>query len=295
MFQFPIGIFNYVEAAGGAEDFTFTVDTTNAGTASDTILLPYSGGNTTYWGDGSDSTSNTHTYSTGGEYEIHIEGDIDGWQFNNSGDRLKLLDIKSWDTLDISLHSAFQGCANMTISATNKPTVSSTNLLECFAGCSSVTSIDWGGVDISKAEGMNAFCSQCTLLETIVMPSNSSNVDTMFNMLRDCDAIVTLDLSPLDTSSVVNMATMLYSMGSLANVTWGTFDIGAVTGIANFLGQTTINTTDYSTLLVNFDAQTVNSGLSFHGGGSKTNAAGTTARTSLETSDSWSITDGGDE
>jgi len=294
MFQFPIGVFNYVETGGGgAEDFTFTVDTTKAGSASDTILLPYSGGNTTYWGDGSDSTSNTHIYSSGGEYEIHIEGTVTGWKFDNGGDKLKMLDVKSWDTLTLDQNSVFYGCANMTVSATNQFTLTS-NMINMFRGCSSITSLDLS--DLSVGSTIQECFRDCSSLSSLnVSGWTTTSVGSAYNAFRSCSSLTSLDFSDWDTSSFTNMSTMLGFCGSLASVTWGTFDISSVTSISNFLVSVTLDTTDYSDLLVNFASQTVNSGLSFHGGNSKYNSAGGTARASLIADDSWSITDGGAE
>jgi hypothetical protein len=51
-------------------DFVSTWDTTNAGSASDTIVLPMTAGvDTVHWGDGSSDTTNTHTYASGGTYD----------------------------------------------------------------------------------------------------------------------------------------------------------------------------------------------------------------------------------
>jgi hypothetical protein len=57
-------------------DFVSTWDTTNAGSASDTIVLPMTAGNTVHWGDGSSDTTNTHTYASSGTYTITIEGTV---------------------------------------------------------------------------------------------------------------------------------------------------------------------------------------------------------------------------
>ena len=79
-------------------DFVSTWDTTKAGSASDTVVLPllsggvYSG--TIDWGDGSTSAlsyaNRTHTYASGGVKVITISGTIGGFQFNNGGDKLKI-------------------------------------------------------------------------------------------------------------------------------------------------------------------------------------------------------------
>jgi hypothetical protein len=71
--------FNKLGGGGGAApnpNFISTWDTTQAGSASDTIVLPMTAGNTVHWGDGSSDTTNTHTYASGGVYTVTIEGAV---------------------------------------------------------------------------------------------------------------------------------------------------------------------------------------------------------------------------
>jgi hypothetical protein len=106
-------------------DFVSTWDTTKAGSASNTVVLPllvagtYSG--TIDWGDATTSAlsyaNRTHVYATTGVKTITITGTISGWQFNNSGDRQKITDVSNWGTLDITTVGAFYGCSNIVISA----------------------------------------------------------------------------------------------------------------------------------------------------------------------------------
>ena len=74
-------------------DFVSTWDTTQAGSASDTIVLPMTAGNTVDWGDGNTDTTNTHTYAAGGTYTVTIEGAVTTFRFNSGGDRMKIVDI----------------------------------------------------------------------------------------------------------------------------------------------------------------------------------------------------------
>ena len=60
------------------------------------------------WGDGTtdliteyNQDEVTHTYSQEGVYEIKIDGIIKGFSFNNAEDRLKLLDILQYGTLNL--------------------------------------------------------------------------------------------------------------------------------------------------------------------------------------------------
>ena len=91
----------------GTGDFLSTWDTLELSTgssANDQIKLPLvSSGSYNFlvdWGDGQTDTITSptdvaviHTYSLSGVYTINITGTIVGWQFNDDGDRLKLLEI----------------------------------------------------------------------------------------------------------------------------------------------------------------------------------------------------------
>jgi hypothetical protein len=63
----------------------------------------------------------------------------------------------------------------------------------------------------------------------------------------------------------------------------------------NCFSGTTLPTADYSDILVTQRANNVNTSVPFHGGSSKYNPAGGTARGELVSTQSWSITDGGAE
>lgn len=115
-----------------------TTNTSSGSSANNQVKLPLvSTGKynfTVIWGDG---TSNlitvhnqaevTHTYAATGDYTIQIIGTLIGWQFNNTGDRLKLLTITQWGALkflDVSATEAdskgyFYGCTNLTLNTVN--------------------------------------------------------------------------------------------------------------------------------------------------------------------------------
>ena len=55
----------------------------------------------------------------------------------------------------------------------------------------------------------------------------------------------------------------------------------------------TLNTTNYSQILINMESANSNSNVPFHGGNSQYNTSGQTARTALINNQNWIITDGG--
>ena len=97
-------------------------DTTQAGSANDTVVLPLrSDGLYDFridWGDGTANRDDitvynqsevTHQYDDTGVYTIKIVGDITGWQFDNAGDDDKILDISQWGPLGFD-GGGFYGC-----------------------------------------------------------------------------------------------------------------------------------------------------------------------------------------
>jgi len=143
-------------------DFVSTWDTTKAGSASNTVVLPllsggtYSG--TIDWGDGSTSAlsyaNRTHTYASGGVKLITISGQIDGWRFANSGDKLKITDISNWGTLNITTDRAFDYCSNLTITATDAPIITTTSFYSMFRNCDALTTEDFSSWDTTTVTNM---------------------------------------------------------------------------------------------------------------------------------------------
>lgn len=127
----------HVLTSGGIKPFVFTVDTTKAGSGSDTIILPIAAGTTNVyvnWGDGYTDTyvsagNKTHTYSASGVYTIKIRGEWTGLQFANVGDCLKMISVTQWGAVVWkSFFQAFMGCQNLDFTATDIPQVSLTNM-----------------------------------------------------------------------------------------------------------------------------------------------------------------------
>jgi surface protein len=129
--------------------FAFTANTNNTSVGSSTAtqfklpLTTSSGLNIVVsWGDATTSTITnhldaavTHTYASAGTYSISITGTLPGLQFNNTGDRLKILNVSSWGILNITTNSVFYGCTNLISNATDAPTITTTDLSSTFRSC----------------------------------------------------------------------------------------------------------------------------------------------------------------
>lgn len=164
------------------------------------------------WGDGSTDSNVagdiTHTYSTQGSYTIMISGDFPAIYFNDAGDRLKIIEILDWGTIQWqSMENAFYGCENLNFDAINSPDLSQvTTLKNMFKNGLLFNGIinSWDVSTITDISGMfhNARVFNRPL-DTWVTSSMTDMSFTFFNAVQFNE--------PLDswiTGSVTSMARM---------------------------------------------------------------------------------------
>ena len=313
-----------------ANQFVFTIDTENTSSGSSLntqFMLPLvSSGSynaTVNWGDGSSDTITsynqqevTHTYSSAGQYEISIEGTLQGWQFNNAGDRLKMLDVKQWGVLDLSTNAAFYGCTNLDASATDAPTISSTTFFNMFRDCTNfngaignwditnVTSLQEAFRDastfnkplnswnVSSVTTMNSMFLDCSSLDQDLNSWDTSNVEIMYRTFYNCSQF-NGDIYSWDTTTVENMQQMLYNC-DLFDQSLAAWEIDSVSNFTNFMQNASgLSTSNYDATLISWALQPVNSGLSINFGGSQFTESAYASRFSLIEDDGWTIVDGG--
>jgi surface protein len=192
------GLTDIVGASPAPPAFAFTAKTDNTGVSTSTqFKLPLTtstGLNIVVdWGDATTSTITshldaavTHTYASAGTYSISITGTLPGFQFNNAGDKLKILNISSWGVLDITTNRAFTGCTNLTCSATDAPTITTTDLSFTFADCTNFNGAI-GNWDVSGVTNMEGMFSNAPAFN---QPLNwdTSAVTNMFRMFRAASA-----------------------------------------------------------------------------------------------------------
>jgi len=198
------------------------VDTTKAGSASNTFVLPIIKDTTEtvkiYWGDGTNSIGvngdNTHVYAASGIYTVKIESRLfGGIYFNNVGDKAKITKIANYG----------QGVSRLNIGS--------------FYGCSSLLSIAIGNIVSNGAVTSNQYRG-CTALTTVPL-FNLSNCTNAYAMFFQCTALTTVPLFNL--SSVTNAYGMFFQCSSLMSVPL--FDLSKVTNATNMFYQCTALTT----------------------------------------------------
>lgn len=266
----------------GSRPFIFTVNTANAGSASTHFIVPFVSTGTydclIDWGDGSSSAITTwnnpaldHTYGSSGVYTIKITGICKGFRFANAGDRRKILTISQWGNLNLGNDNGyFFGCTSLLITATDTLNLQGTTIFD------------------------NAF-RQCTALTTIPNLSlwDVSAVTTLGNAWNLCTSF-NGDPSGWTTTSLQNAAAC-FNLCSSFERNIGGWDVRQLTNATNLFGSNTIDTVNWSGLLVGWAAQSpLQTGVVLGGGSSKYNAGAVAARGILTGAPNlWTITDGG--
>ncbi len=173
--------------------FQMEVVTSNSGVSgSNQFQLPLVSG-ATYnfevdWGDGSHDVITAfndpealHTYPSSGAYTINIRGTLERLYFNNGGDAAKLTDISSWGEISwSSMDSAFYGCSNLNVTASDAPDLSSVTEL---------SSMFWGATSLVGTAAFNTW--------------NTSNVTDFQDLFREASSF-NQNIGSWDMSSTVH-------------------------------------------------------------------------------------------
>ena len=168
------------------------------------------------WGDGNqdvitqwDQAETTHTYAVEGVKTIQIGGTVEGWAFEATGDRLKILDITQWGDFAFAafVGSQFEGCENLSITAVDVPNTDNLNTVtSMFKNCVSLT-------DVSNINSWDV---------SSILNANETFLNTQFNgdvsswQVGNCTAFIgTFENSPFngslnswDMSSAISISRM---------------------------------------------------------------------------------------
>ena len=212
----------------GDDAFTFDVEIPQDG---NTFSLPLDSSSTINstvdWGDSSsdtitsfDQAESTHTYATAGTYTIKMLGTVNGWAFNNAGDRLLIRDISRWGVFNWSKKSAFFGCAGLTVSALDRPLITTDEFFAEFAGCTALTEVpSLGNWDVSSLTKIQYMFYQSPNITSIDVSgwdvSNVSIFSNMFNTLvTEIGNLISIgDISGWDVSNGTSFQNMFRGTG----------------------------------------------------------------------------------
>ncbi|MEO6819065.1 MAG: BspA family leucine-rich repeat surface protein [Ginsengibacter sp.] len=173
--------------------------------ANDSITIPTFGGGYNYnvnWGDGSGISTGqtgdaTHNYVAAGTYSVSITGIFPQimFVFANSNMNEKIVEISQWgNNAWRSMFSAFAGCTNLLLTATDAPVLSGvTDMSNMFFNCSSLNPSG------PAATALNSW--------------NTAGVSNMSFMLSGATSF-NQSIGNWNTSSVTNMYAMFYGATS---------------------------------------------------------------------------------
>ena len=208
------------------------VDTTKAGSASNTFVLPIIKATTEtvkiYWGDGTNSVGvngdNTHVYAASGIYTVKIESKIfGGLYFNNGGDKAKITKIVTYGQGVSRLNiSSFYGCLSLLSIDIGDIVSNGTDASNQYRGCTALTTVPL--FDLSSVTNAYAMFYQCNGLTTVPL-FNLSKCTSTRSMFSLCSSLTTVPL--FDLSSVTDAYAMFYQCTALTTVPL--FDLSSVT------------------------------------------------------------------
>ncbi|MHA1719472.1 MAG: BspA family leucine-rich repeat surface protein [Promethearchaeota archaeon] len=268
-FNFPTAIFNLqtekainnVESnspkPNAVNDFISVWNTSKTSSGSsnaDQIKLPlHSSGNYNFivnWGDGNSNTITdsaqievTHTYTTPGQYTLIITGLLSGWCFNNGGDKLKIVEISQWGSLQLGdMGSYFYGCSNLNLTAMDAPDLTgTTSLYMAFNDCENLGSTgNMDSWDVSAITNMWRMFNHASSFNQSIGDWDVSSVKEMYCMFYGASSF-NQPIGNWDVSGVTDMIGMFNGASSF-NQPIGGWNVSSVTYMGDtFSGASSFN------------------------------------------------------
>jgi surface protein len=190
------------------------------------------------WGDGTSETSvgnlGVKTYALAGYYDISVTGTYTAPFFNNTGDRLKCVDVRQWGQVTgmTTWNASFYGCSNLVGTATDAPVLIG-SLENMFRGAI-VFNGAIGSWNTSAVTNMGAMFFTATVFNQDIGSWNTGAVTTMNSMFHSATAFNnggSATINNWNTSSVTDMNGTFYQ-ASAFNQDIGSWNTGAVTNMA---------------------------------------------------------------
>ncbi|WP_157505977.1 BspA family leucine-rich repeat surface protein, partial [Flavobacterium chungangense] len=224
----------------------------------------------------------THDYGTVGTYTVAIRGTFPSIYLNNTGDKLKLVEINQWGSgIWNSMDAAFYGCENMIGNFSDAPKFApNTTLYKMFQECKKFNSdlntwdttnvretsflfagatlfngniASWNLANVTNADSMFL---EAKAFNQNISSWNVGNVNSMIAMFQDATAF-NQDISSWDISKVTLMHFMFYNATTFNQSlgAWGT-KLNATVSLDNLLDKCGMDVANYDATLSGFNAGT---------------------------------------
>ena len=131
----------------------------------------------------------TLEWASAGTYWVRITGDFPRIHFNNSGDRLKLLEVSNWGNIVwSSMQNAFWGCSNFNVTANDVPNLSNVTDMSFMFRDATAFNGDISSWNVSNVTDMGAMFMGASAFNGDISSWNVSNVTTMEYMFFGASA-----------------------------------------------------------------------------------------------------------
>jgi len=196
-------------------------------------------------------------------HKVSISGVFPAFDFTGNADDVKIVELSNFGIYGLgstSQEDAFNGCTNLTITATDGGNFENvTDLTDSFLGCSSLTSFPF--IDTSKVEDFNATFRNCTSLT---------------------------DFPLLDFSSGLYFTNTWQNCTNLKHFPANAFDSCLGIDFTDAFTNTNLSEQSIDGILVSLDAAGQSNGTFTQSGGDAPSSVGLAAKTSLEAK-GWTI------
>jgi surface protein len=214
------------------------------------------------------------------------------WMF--SGATSSNPDTSGWGTSSVTRMAGMSSNNPLANPDTSEWDTSSVTMMDwMFSGATSANP-DTSGWETSLVFNMGGMFSNNALANPDTSGWNTSSVISMSEMFFDATS-ANPDTSGWDTSAVADMRYMFWGATSF-DQDIGSWDVTSLRLAWEMFTGVTLSSANYESLLIGWNAQALQSGVTFSGGSSKyCSAAAITARANMVESDAWIITDGGND
>ena len=228
-----------------------------------------------------------------------FNGDIGGWDTSSVTDMSSMFngaldfnqDISGWNTFSVTKMNLMLRRAldfNQDISGWDTSNV--TTMTGMFYDAKAFNQ-DIGGWNTSNVTDMNSMLRGTEDFNQDIGSWDVSSLTNAVNMFRDA-AVFNQDIGGWNTSSVTDMNSMFRDT-DVFNQDIGSWNVSSLTNAPNMFQGATLSSENYDALLAGWAAQSLQTGVNFHGGNSQYCANEGSNRAVLIDTYGWSITDGG--
>ena len=270
------------------------------------------------------SGNQSHTFPTAGVHTIRFRN-LNDVYINSQAGRAKYISVEQWGTSvwNADMSNAFKKASNLTVkSGAGTPDLSAvTNMSQMFHGATSFNG-GIGGWNTASVANMLGMFYEATSFNGDIGGWNTAQVTNMSYMFAGQDVFTSFngDISRWNTASVKDMQIMFqnatsfngdisrWNTAKVTDMSWmflgaisfdqniGEWNVETVTTMENMFRDVTLSIANYDSLLVGWNRQTLQTGVTFNGGYSKYHSeVAHDARTNMisETGHNWTMTDGG--